>query len=99
MILSFLVVALLSVTGIAGVVEDPEARNTQQDTQSPPNCAAGPQDLAKGLGKYFGTATAVGQWGESSYCNLLDNTSIFGSLTPAVGQKVCLSEPGRRHLC
>lgn len=50
--------------------------------------AAGPHELAQSHGKYFGTATAVGQWSDQPYTSILDDTSIFGSLTPALGMKV-----------
>lgn len=51
-------------------------------------CTAGPQDPANIDGKYFGTATKVSQWGDQKYTDILDDCSIFGSLTPAAGMKV-----------
>lgn len=64
----------------------------QRELPSSTQCkrAAGPHEAAQKYGKYFGTATAVGQWGDKVYCDIINDAAAFGSLTPAVGMKVRL---------
>ena len=55
--------------------------------------ARAPHAVAQKYGKYFGTATAVGQWWEKSYTDILDNNEIFGWVIPSISMKVrqCLA--------
>ena len=95
-----LVAALICAVGHATVVSsghDVQERHVDASKQ----CSyymEGPAFAAEKYGKYFGTATAVGQWSDKPYTDILDNEAFFGSLTPSMGMKVGRTTHKEQHL-
>lgn len=84
--------ALLA-AAIDGVVAVPKLapRQTTSATSEPSSIAAGGKldDLAVAAGlDYFGTATLMGELENSTYASIINDTGIFGQITPGNEQKV-----------
>jgi hypothetical protein len=78
-------------THASTIVQDVGGDVSTLQERSDAACASrpqGPHQLAREHGKYFGTATAVGQWGDKPYTDILDNCETFGAITPSLGMKV-----------
>lgn len=93
---SVLITALLAAAnGALAVPRLAPRQTTTASTSEPSDIAAGAKldDLAVAAGlDYFGTATLMGELENSTYASIINDTGIFGQITPGNEQKVLIRQ-------